>query len=100
MSLAERMESYPSLPSSRADIFPAGLLVLSEVMSYFNQTQIIHSYHNLRHDRHGTGDGRLGFAFFQSESGSGRFPHFLLELIYDFFGGKFHLNRDHLAFSA
>ena len=49
MSLAERMENYPSLPPSRADIFPAGLLVLSEAMSYFNQRQIIHSYRNLRH---------------------------------------------------
>jgi exopolyphosphatase/guanosine-5'-triphosphate,3'-diphosphate pyrophosphatase len=49
MSLEERKDNYPALPPARADIFPAGLLVLSEVMNYFNQTQIIHSYRNLRH---------------------------------------------------
>jgi exopolyphosphatase/guanosine-5'-triphosphate,3'-diphosphate pyrophosphatase len=49
MSVLKRQESYPSLPSSRADIFPAGLLVLTEVMSYFNRPEIVHSYHNLRY---------------------------------------------------
>ena len=49
MSLEERKDNYPALPPARADIFPAGLLVLSEVMNYFNRTQIIHSYRNLRH---------------------------------------------------
>ncbi len=49
MSLEERTDNYPALPPARADIFPAGLLVLSEVMSYFKRTQIIHSYRNLRH---------------------------------------------------
>jgi exopolyphosphatase / guanosine-5'-triphosphate,3'-diphosphate pyrophosphatase len=49
MSLEERRVNYPALPQARADIFPAGLLVLSEVMSYFNRTQIIHSYRSLRY---------------------------------------------------
>ena len=49
MSLEERKDNYPSLPPARADIFPAGLLVLSEVMSYLNRTEIVHSYYNLRH---------------------------------------------------
>ena len=49
MTLRQRQESFPALPPSRADIFPGGLLVLNEVMNYFNRTEIIHSYHNLRH---------------------------------------------------
>ena len=49
MSLEERKENYPALPPTRADIFPAGLLVLSEVMNFLNRTEIIHSYRNLRH---------------------------------------------------
>ena len=49
MSLEERKENYPALPHARADIFPAGLLVLSVVMNSFNRTQIVHSYRNLRH---------------------------------------------------
>ena len=49
MSLEERKENYPALPHARADIFPAGLLVLSVVMNSFDRTQIVHSYRNLRH---------------------------------------------------
>jgi exopolyphosphatase / guanosine-5'-triphosphate,3'-diphosphate pyrophosphatase len=49
MTLQQRQERYPSLPPSRADIFPAGLLVLNEIIHYFKQTQIVHSYRNLRH---------------------------------------------------
>ena len=49
MTLDQRVSSYSSLPSSRADIFPGGLLVLNEVMSYFQKAEILHSYHNLRH---------------------------------------------------
>lgn len=49
MTLDQRVSSYSSLPSSRADIFPGGLLVLNEVMSYFQKADILHSYHNLRH---------------------------------------------------
>jgi exopolyphosphatase/guanosine-5'-triphosphate,3'-diphosphate pyrophosphatase len=49
MNLAERKENYPALPPARADIFPAGLLVLSETMRYLNRTEIVHSYRNLRH---------------------------------------------------
>ena len=49
MTLQQRVQSYPDLPASRADIFPAGLLAVNEIMSYFKQTKIIHSYQNLRH---------------------------------------------------
>ncbi|MBT3635561.1 MAG: hypothetical protein HN531_01365 [Opitutae bacterium] len=49
MTLRQRQENFPALPPARADIFPGGLLVLNEVMNYFNRTEIIHSYHNLRH---------------------------------------------------
>ena len=49
MALSQRVASYPTLPPSRADIFPAGLLVLNEVMSYYGKAEIIHSYRNLRH---------------------------------------------------
>ena len=49
MTLPQRVESYPDLPPSRADIFPAGLLAVNEIMRYFKQTKIAHSYHNLRH---------------------------------------------------
>lgn len=49
MTLQQRVENYPALPPSRADIFPSGLLVLNETMHYFKQSHIIHSYHNLRY---------------------------------------------------
>ena len=49
MTLSQRVESYPDLPPSRADIFPAGLLAVNEIMLYFKQTKIAHSYHNLRY---------------------------------------------------
>jgi len=49
MTLQQRVESYPDLPASRADIFPAGVLAVNEIMRYFKQTKIKHSYHNLRH---------------------------------------------------
>ena len=48
MTLQQRVESYPDLPASRADIFPAGVLAVNEIMRYFKQTKITHSYHNLR----------------------------------------------------
>ena len=49
MNLSQRLQSYPDLPPSRADIFPAGLLAVNEIMRYFKQTKIAHSYQNLRH---------------------------------------------------
>ena len=49
MTLSQRVDSYPSLPPSRADIFPAGLLVLNEITSHYGRKEIIHSYRNLRH---------------------------------------------------
>ena len=44
-----RSEAYPVLPVERADVFPAGLLVLSEIMRCLGRPEIIHSYRNLRH---------------------------------------------------
>ena len=44
-----RSHAYPALPVDRADVFPAGLLVLSEIMRRFRRPEILHSYRNLRH---------------------------------------------------
>jgi len=47
--LEERITRYPQIPPDRADIFPYGLLTVTEVMKYLGVDQITHSFHNLRY---------------------------------------------------
>jgi len=45
----ERKLIFPFLPAGRADILPAGLLVIAELIRLVGQDGIIHSYRNLRY---------------------------------------------------
>lgn len=40
---------YPEIPDDRIDIFPAALLVIDQIMKFYNSQSIIHSFHNLRY---------------------------------------------------
>ena len=43
------LEKYPAIPSSRADILPAGGLILEELMNYFQLENIRVSTYGLRY---------------------------------------------------
>jgi exopolyphosphatase/guanosine-5'-triphosphate,3'-diphosphate pyrophosphatase len=49
MDVKTRINSFPELPEDRADIFPAALLVILEIMKIANCKSITHSFHNLRY---------------------------------------------------
>ena len=48
-SKEQRIKHYPDLPADRADIFPFGLMVVSEIMNFLKASTLTHSYHNLRY---------------------------------------------------
>ncbi len=49
ISLSERISQYPQLPSDRADVFPAALVVLLELLKFCDLPSLTHSFHNLRY---------------------------------------------------
>ena len=49
ISMEQRIKQYPDLPADRADIFPFGLMVVSEIMNFLKASTLAHSYHNLRY---------------------------------------------------
>jgi exopolyphosphatase/guanosine-5'-triphosphate,3'-diphosphate pyrophosphatase len=49
MDVSARITAFPELPEDRADIFPAALFVILEIMKFANSKSITHSFHNLRY---------------------------------------------------
>lgn len=49
MDVRARITAFPELPEDRADIFPAALFVILEIMKFANCKSITHSLHNLRY---------------------------------------------------
>jgi len=49
MDVRARITAFPELPEDRADIFPAALFVILEIMKFANCKSITHSFHNLRY---------------------------------------------------
>jgi exopolyphosphatase/guanosine-5'-triphosphate,3'-diphosphate pyrophosphatase len=48
-NLDERIELFPNLPMDRADIFPAAVVVILQIMKFAKADKITHSFHNLRY---------------------------------------------------
>jgi exopolyphosphatase/guanosine-5'-triphosphate,3'-diphosphate pyrophosphatase len=48
LSLSERTVQFDKLPRDRADVFPAALIVVMELMKFFKLENLTHSFHNLR----------------------------------------------------
>jgi len=48
-TLKERIGLFPNLPKDRADIFPAAVLVILQIMNFAKVDKITHSFHNLRY---------------------------------------------------
>lgn len=49
LDLASRCQQFPLLPADRADVFPAAILVILELLKFCQVTSITHSFHNLRY---------------------------------------------------
>jgi exopolyphosphatase/guanosine-5'-triphosphate,3'-diphosphate pyrophosphatase len=49
LSLNERVVQFDKLPRDRADVFPAALIVVLELMKFLKLTNLTHSFHNLRY---------------------------------------------------
>lgn len=49
LSLSERIRQFPQLPSDRADVFPAALVVILELLKFCNLSSLTHSFNNLRY---------------------------------------------------
>ncbi len=49
LDLSSRIERFPLLPPDRADVFPAALLVILELLKFCELTSLTHSFHNLRY---------------------------------------------------
>ena len=49
LSLSDRVDRFPKLPSDRADVFPFGLITIIETMEILGTQSITHSFHNLRY---------------------------------------------------
>ena len=49
LSLNDRVDRFPKLPSDRADVFPFGLITIIETMEFLGTQNITHSFHNLRY---------------------------------------------------
>ncbi|MDG1324839.1 MAG: hypothetical protein P8P49_03655 [Opitutales bacterium] len=49
LDLASRCQQFPLLPADRADVFPAALLAIMELLKFCQLTSITHSFHNLRY---------------------------------------------------
>ena len=48
-TLKERIGLFPNLPKDRADIFPAAVVVILQIMNFAKVDKITHSFHNLRY---------------------------------------------------
>jgi exopolyphosphatase/guanosine-5'-triphosphate,3'-diphosphate pyrophosphatase len=49
MNLFERISQFNELPRDRADVFPAALIVILELMKFLKLAKLTHSFHNLRY---------------------------------------------------
>ncbi|MBT5717819.1 MAG: hypothetical protein HOI70_12995 [Opitutae bacterium] len=49
VNLHERISQFNELPRDRADVFPAALIVILELMKFLNLANLTHSLHNLRY---------------------------------------------------
>lgn len=49
LDLIQRISKFPDLPSDRADVFPSALLVILELLKFWNLSGLTHSFHNLRY---------------------------------------------------
>jgi len=49
LSLSERITQFPQLPADRADVFPAALVVILELLKFCNLSSLTHSFNNLRY---------------------------------------------------
>lgn len=49
LSLKERVVQFDKLPRDRADVFPAALIVVLEIMKFLKLENLTHSFHNLRY---------------------------------------------------
>lgn len=49
LDLGSRIKEFPHLPRDRADVFPAALLVILELLKFCKLTELTHSFHNLRY---------------------------------------------------
>jgi exopolyphosphatase/guanosine-5'-triphosphate,3'-diphosphate pyrophosphatase len=49
LSLSERITQFPQLPADRADVFPAALVVILELLKFCNLSSLTHSFKNLRY---------------------------------------------------
>ena len=49
LSLKERVVQFDKLPRDRADVFPAALIVVLELMKFLKLENLTHSFHNLRY---------------------------------------------------
>ena len=49
LSLNERVVQFDKLPRDRADVFPAALIVVLELMKFLKLANLTHSFHNLRY---------------------------------------------------
>lgn len=49
MTAAERLQAWPELMAGRADIFPAGLIIMNAIMDWFNIAEIQVSAGGIRH---------------------------------------------------
>ena len=49
LSLKERVVQFDKLPRDRADVFPAALIVVLELMKFLKLANFTHSFHNLRY---------------------------------------------------
>ena len=49
LNLVERISKFPELPSDRADVFPAALIIILRLMEFLDLSSLTHSFHNLRY---------------------------------------------------
>ncbi len=49
LDLNERVSNFPQIPPDRADVFPAAVILIIEIMKILEARTLTHSFHNLRY---------------------------------------------------